>query len=132
MLKERNKINTPDGVLVRIAHHLRSMLRVGPSQLKLLIDRYVSQRSPYETLKSHHQKSNYQDRFTKDKMTIKAFFLLMEVMQVTRVTLTVKVMTVHGYEAEVTEELNLAVHAEQDPKAANAAGVDEGDFDEQN
>ena len=131
MIKEKNKINTPDGVLVRIAHHLRSMLRVGPSQLKLLIDRYVSQRSPHETLKSHHQKSNYQDRFTKDKMTIKAFFLLMEVMQVTRVTLTVKVVTVHGYEAEVTEELNLAVHSSPEHKPTTKADADEGDEYEQ-
>jgi len=100
--------NTPEGVLVRLKEKIRLKLGLDVYNLKVLIDRFVSNASQGVTSsKTHFAKVNIYNELSKPKMTIKVFFKFLKIINIKSVKISITVVTPKDREVTVTEEINL-------------------------
>lgn len=107
-MDRNNRLNTPEGLLVRLKTKLCLALNVNAPTLKLLIDRYVSMNYDRTSTRTHFTKVNIYNELSSDKMTIKVFInKFLRIIQIQKLKITVTVTTSRGKEVTVTEEVHL-------------------------
>ena len=117
-IKPIKKNPTPEGVLVNIRNKMINELEISAPTLKSLIDRFVSIHFGGKKLSSHHTRVNTDTDMVAPKMTIKKFFMLLHIIQISRVEIIVRVTTNQGNIHEVKELVDFASTME-DPMVFN-------------
>lgn len=106
--KEREPINTPDGILVRLKNKLCLALGIDTHKLKILIDRFVLKAfNGITNAKVHFDKINTYNEINKEKMTIKVFFKFLKILEITKVRISITVTTKRNVSVTVYEDINI-------------------------
>lgn len=106
--KEREPINTPDGILVRLKNKLCLALGIDTHKLKILIDRFVLKAfNGITNSKVHFDKINTYNEINKEKMTIKVFFKFLKILEITKVRISITVTTKRNVSVTVHEDINI-------------------------
>ena len=106
--RDKETVNTPDGVLVRLKNKLCIALGVDTHRLKILIDRFVMRAFNGVTNTSmHFDKINTYNEINKNKMTIKVFFKFLKIIDIKTVTISIKVVTRRDVEVIVSEDIHI-------------------------
>lgn len=106
--KEREPINTPDGILVRLKNKLCLALGIDTHKLKILIDRFVLKAfNGITNSKVHFDKINTYNEINKEKMTIKVFFKFLKILEITKVRISITVTTKRNVSVTVYEDINI-------------------------
>lgn len=106
--RDKETVNTPDGVLVRIKNKLCIALGIDAHRLKILIDRFVMRAFNGVTNTSmHFDKINTYNEINKNKMTIKVFFKFLKIIDVKSVSISVKIVTRRDVEVTVVEDIHI-------------------------
>lgn len=106
--KEKEPINTPDGILVRLKNKLCLALGIDTHKLKILIDRFVLKAfNGVTNSKVHFDKINTYNEINKEKMTIKVFFKFLKILEITKVRISITVTTKRNVSVTVYEDINI-------------------------
>lgn len=106
--KEKEPINTPDGILVRLKNKLCLALGIDTHKLKILIDRFVLKAfNGITNSKVHFDKINTYNEINKEKMTIKVFFKFLKILEITKVRISITVTTKRNVSVTVYEDINI-------------------------
>lgn len=121
---QREQINTPEGLLVRIKNKICIELGIDPGRLKVLIDKFVVRAfNGVENSKAHYDKVNHYNDFTKNTMTIKVFFKFLRTIRIKKMKITVEVTTERDVVATVSEEVYFT---SMEPEAPPKSELDPG------
>jgi len=105
---DKQIVNTPEGILVRLKDKLCLALGLDAYKIKLLIDRFIltTFQGSLNT-KSHFAKVNIYNELSKNKMTIKVFFKFLRIINVKNIKISVTIRTHKDREFTVHEDINI-------------------------
>lgn len=98
--------NTPGGVLVRLKNKISLAMKIDPSKLKVLVDRYVMKSFKGRVnQRVHYDRVNTYGELTRTEMTIKVFFKFLKILDPKSVKISIEIVTRRGDVYNVSEEI---------------------------